>query len=52
MTFSRLICLYCECFKLAGWSGIKACFRFMTGSLKLDEDTLKSCNFPEGDICA
>ena len=48
MGFSTWIRLYSECFKLAGWSGLKACFRFMSGDLKLDENTLKSCNFSEG----
>lgn len=46
--FSNWFRLYFECFKLAGWSGLKACFRFMSGDLKLDEDPLKSCTFPEG----
>ena len=48
MAFSYWIRLYFECFKLAGWSGLKSCFRFMSGDLKLDENTLKSSNFPEG----
>ena len=48
MAFSNWIRLYFECFKLAGWSGLKSCFRFMSGDLKLDENTLKSCNFSEG----
>ena len=48
MGFSNWIRIYSECFKLAGLSGLRACFRFMTGSLKLDENTLKSCNFPQG----
>lgn len=48
MSFSNWISLFSACFKLAGWSGIKACFRFMTGDLVLDETTLKSCNFPVG----
>ena len=46
--FSNWFRLYFECFKLAGWSGLKACFRFMSGDLKLDEDPLKSCNFQDG----
>lgn len=48
MGFSYWISLFSECFKLAGWSGIRACFRFMTGDLVLDETMLKSCNFPVG----
>ena len=48
MAFSNWIRLYYECFKLAGWSGLKACFRFMTGSLKLDENIIKSCDFFNG----
>lgn len=48
MGFLRQIPLFIECFKLAGPAGLKACFRFLTGDLKLDETKLKSCNFPVG----
>lgn len=42
MGFFRWIRLYSECFKLFGPAGLKACFRFMTGDLKLDDLDLKS----------
>ena len=40
--------LFYECWKIGHGTGLKACFRFMTGHLKLDENVLKSCNFPGG----
>lgn len=48
MAFLNWIRLYFECFKLSGSSGIKACFRFMIGSLKLDEISSKSSDFNLG----
>ena len=42
MGFFRKIPLFIECFKLAGLPGLKACFRFLTGSLILDDLDLKS----------
>lgn len=48
MGFPYWISLFSECFKLAGWSGIRACFRFMTGDLVIDETIPKSYNFPVG----
>lgn len=42
MGFFRLIPLFIECFKLAGPAGLKACFRFFTGALILDEIDPKS----------
>lgn len=48
MGISHWFRLYSACFKVARWAGLRACFRFMTGALVLDEDTLKSCNFPVG----
>lgn len=37
MGFFRKIPLFIECFKLAGLPGLKACFRFLTGALILDD---------------
>ena len=48
MSFFGCIRLFFECFKLSGGAGLIACFRFLIGDLKLDETTLKSCNFPVG----
>ena len=41
MGFLRQISLFIECFKLAGPAGLKACFRFFTGALILDDLDVK-----------
>ncbi len=48
MGFIGSIRLFFECFRLAGTTGLIACFRFFTGSLKLSEIDLKSSGFPVG----
>lgn len=48
MGFSYWISLFSECFKLSGLRGVKACFRFMIGDLKLDEINSKSSVFEAG----
>lgn len=48
MVFFRSIPLFIECFKLAGMPGIKACFRFLTGALILEDLESKSSFFPVG----
>ena len=48
MGFSSCFRLFFECFKLAGMSDIKACFRFLTGSLILDDLDPKSLVFQAG----
>ena len=52
MGFFRCIRLYSECFKLAGMSGIKACFRFLTGALIVDGLDPKSSDFMVGGFDA
>lgn len=52
MRFSRWFRLFYECFKLAGSAGLKACFRFMTGSLKLSEIDSESLVYPAGGFDA
>lgn len=42
MSFFQWIKLYSKCFRLQSFRGVRACFSFMTGSLKLDDSTLKS----------
>ena len=37
-----------KCFRLAGWFGLKACFRFMTGRLQLPDSILRSYGFAVG----
>ena len=46
MSLFRSIPLFIECFKLAKWSGVRACFRFLTGALILEDLDLKSSVFP------
>lgn len=48
MGISSWFRLFSECFKLAGVSGIIACFRFLTGDLKLDYLDSKSLIFSVG----
>ena len=48
MGFLRQIPLFIECFKLAGPAGLKACFRFLTGTLILDDLDPKSSVFSVG----
>ena len=48
MGFFPTLRLFYECWKIGRGTGLKACFRFLTGRLKLDENILKSCNFPGG----
>lgn len=50
MGFFQWIKLYSACFQLSSFHGLLLCFRFMIGDLILDEITLKSCNFPVGDL--
>ena len=46
MSLFRSIPLFIECFKLGKWSGVRACFRFLTGALILEDLDLKSSVFP------
>ena len=48
MGFLRQIPLFIECFKLGKWSGVRACFRFLTGALILEDLDMKSSVFPVG----
>lgn len=48
MGLFRSVPLFIECFKLAGIPGIKACFRFLTGSLIIEDLDPKSSIFPVG----
>lgn len=48
MGISSWFRLFSECFKLAGVPGIIACFRFLTGDLKLDHFESKSSIFLVG----
>ena len=48
MSLFRSIPLFIECFKLAKWSGVRACFRFLTGALILEDLDMKSSVFPVG----
>lgn len=45
MSFSQWIKLYSECFRLYSLRRVRARFCFMTGTLKLDDSTLKSLYF-------
>ena len=42
--------LYSECFKLAGFSGVIACSKYLCGRLVLDELPLKSSDFSVGAV--
>ena len=50
MGFSYLICLFSECFKLAGINGLIACAKYLFGALKLQELDSKSSVFGDGDF--
>ena len=40
--------LFSECFKLAGFTGVRACVAYLSGRLKLDDLSEKSSVFPVG----
>ena len=40
--------LFSECYKLAGWHGLKACAKYLCGALSLDDYEAKSSDFSMG----
>ena len=42
------ITLFSECYKLAGWRGVKACAKYLCGALVLDDYEVKSSDFSPG----
>ena len=48
MRFFRWIALFSECYKLAGWRGVKACTKYLFGALVLDDYEVKSSDFSLG----
>lgn len=45
MAVIRMIGLFSECFKLAGTSGLVACFKYYLGILRLDDSDPESLIF-------
>ena len=52
MRFVRWIGLFFECYKLAGWRGVKACAKYLSGALVLDDYEVKSSDFSLGGFDA
>lgn len=48
MDFVRFIRLFSECYKIAGFDGVKACVKYLCGALILDDPGLKSSDFSLG----
>lgn len=48
MRILNWIRLFSECYKLAGWSGVIACIKYLSGALVLDDSCPKSSDFLVG----
>lgn len=48
MGFVRCVRLFSECYKIAGFDGVKACVKYLCGALQLDDSEVKSSDFSLG----
>ena len=49
MGFRSKVSLFSECFRLAGFAGLVACAKYLSGALRLPEIELKSSGLLLGD---
>lgn len=46
----HLFVVFSECYKIAGWSGLKSFIKYLFGSMKLTDISKKSSVSRDGDI--
>ena len=46
----HLFTVFSECFKIAGWSGLKSFIKYLFGSMKFTDITKKNSVSQDGDI--